>query len=460
MSRRSKYDILNVGYGVLNPEYTGLTGKNYNPDDNSGGFFSSFHKSINLNQQKHSTYNGPMVGICLRNEGRVSQSGWIDPTCWAATSSDIVEEGSKMDLVQIRVRVPELHASKPIPQNLPDKETNDRNHDIINQYPVFVSKFAGVSEPNAGDLVWIDFQDNENKLGGIFLGLAESNAVSRSEGESEEVTKLSGKFKRKPKIRVLSSVGISKDTASRVFITGDSNVVRMTQIYSGGTGARSIDEFASFYKAQAENGNLYENPKGGIGWKGAWERIEYFDDQYSLGSGDLLIIGIGGNESYNSLILQDNKENRDNPKFPGKYGEGSGYSLEYFKDSGVDIKEQKYFDVNTYLNKPINTSSKGWENFINNSSWAKFSKKVSDLNLLGVQVIVFGPPIGGSPWRYINRAYIDQLQKHWFDENGVRYISIIKDSQGLKPNKNDVHYWNNDPSYTKFFQALYAPNLK
>ena len=194
---RSKYDILNSGYGVLNPEVHSLTGKNYNPDDNSAGFFSQGVKAVQdiLGSSKMSNFNGPMVGICLRNEGRVSQSGWIDPTCWAALSSDIIEEGSQMDLVQIRVRVPELHAEKPIPNDLPEREKIDKNHDIINQYPLFISQHAGVSEPVAGDLVWIDFQDRSSKIGGIFLGVAETGFAAKSEGES--VGSPSEAFKRK-----------------------------------------------------------------------------------------------------------------------------------------------------------------------------------------------------------------------------------------------------------------------
>ena len=130
----------------------------------------------------------------------------------------------------------------------------------------------------------------------------------------------------------------------------------MTTLYSGGSGEGKIDEFASFYPKQASRGELYENPKSGIGWKGVYERLEDFDNKYSFRSGDILIIGAGGNSSFNSLIRQDDKSNRDNPKFPGTYGKESGYSLDYFKNSGVDVKNQKYSDL-SLLNKSIKESS-------------------------------------------------------------------------------------------------------
>ena len=197
---KSKYDILNMGFGVLNPEYSSLSGKNYNPDDESASFFSQGAKTIQdmVGATKSEDFHGPMVGICLRNDGRVSETGWVDPTCWAALSSDIVEEGSKMDLVQVRVRIPELHASKPIPSDLPDKFSIDSNHDIINQYPVFVSRFAGVSEPSAGDLVWIDFQNRNSQTGGIFLGIADAR-TSGAKSEGEPVGSASDAFARKGK---------------------------------------------------------------------------------------------------------------------------------------------------------------------------------------------------------------------------------------------------------------------
>ena len=81
-------------------------------------------------------------------------------------------------------------------------------------------------------------------------------------------------------------------------------------MYSGGSGDGKIDEFASFYPTQASNGDLYQNPKGNIGWKGIYERVQYFDGLYTFRSGDVLIAGFGGNESFNSLIIQDDKKNR------------------------------------------------------------------------------------------------------------------------------------------------------
>ena len=63
----SKYDILNVGYGVLNPEYASLTGKNYNAGEVS--FLDLGFKTINdtLGKSTSNTFHGPMVGVCFTN---------------------------------------------------------------------------------------------------------------------------------------------------------------------------------------------------------------------------------------------------------------------------------------------------------------------------------------------------------------------------------------------------------
>jgi hypothetical protein len=211
----SKYDILNTAYGVLNPQYTSLTGKNYNSGE--AGFLDLGFKTINdtLGKSTSNEAHGPMVGICLRNEGRVSKSGWIDPSCWAAVSSEIIEAGSELDLVQIRVRVPELHGMKPVPEDLPDRLIKDANHDIINQYPVFVSQFSSVSEPAPGDLVWIDFQDKNSQQGGIYLGVADATSFS---GKSESKGKEEGSkaFKKKRR-KVKRTKGSKRDIPENAF---------------------------------------------------------------------------------------------------------------------------------------------------------------------------------------------------------------------------------------------------
>tara|TARA_A100001515_G_scaffold26022_2_gene19945 strand:- start:5989 stop:7296 length:1308 start_codon:yes stop_codon:yes gene_type:complete len=211
----SKYDILNTAYGVLNPQYTSTTGKNHNSGE--AGFLDLGFKTINdtLGKSTSNEAHGPMVGICLRNEGRVSKSGWIDPSCWAAVSSEIIESGSELDLVQIRVRVPELHGMKPVPEDLPDRLVKDANHDIINQYPVFVSQFSSVSEPAPGDLVWIDFQDKNSQQGGIYLGVADATSFSgKSESKDEEEGSKAFKKKRR---KVKRTKGSKRDIPENAF---------------------------------------------------------------------------------------------------------------------------------------------------------------------------------------------------------------------------------------------------
>jgi len=85
-----------------------------------------------------------------------------------------------------------------IPKDLPNRFVTDKNHDSINQYPVFVSQFSSVMEPVAGDLVWITFQNKDSQQGGIFLGVAEANSYSANSTGEEDNS--SGAFKRGRKV--------------------------------------------------------------------------------------------------------------------------------------------------------------------------------------------------------------------------------------------------------------------
>ena len=148
----------------------------------------------------------------------VSQTGWVDPNCWAATSSEIVEPGSKMDLVQIRVRIPEIHVAIDIPTDLPDRLISDKNHDIINRYPVFVSQFSTATEPSAGDLVWVDFQNKEAQMGPIFLGVAESNSfAAKSQSKSSEEASAAFKKIGASGRKIKKTTGSKRDVPENLF---------------------------------------------------------------------------------------------------------------------------------------------------------------------------------------------------------------------------------------------------
>ncbi len=191
---KSNWDILNVGYGVLNPLGDTLTGKAYNPNDT--GFFSMVRQAAVENYSPTVGANtGPMLGIVLRNEGKMSLHGPVDPTNWAHRYSQLVENRSDLALIQLRVRVPEIHAHLPVPVNLPPKEESSPDHKITNMYPIFIGQFDEIDagrEPMHGSLVWVDFQNRSTFQGPIYLGAVESAKTYLPSVEYEMSNKFAG----------------------------------------------------------------------------------------------------------------------------------------------------------------------------------------------------------------------------------------------------------------------------
>ena len=103
----SNWHILNVGYGVLNPVGDTLSGKVYNTNDT--GFFSMVRQStVDHFSPSSGVNNGPLVGIVLRNEGKMDLTGPVDPTSWASKYSQLMEKREGLSLIQLRVRIPEI----------------------------------------------------------------------------------------------------------------------------------------------------------------------------------------------------------------------------------------------------------------------------------------------------------------------------------------------------------------
>ena len=81
-------------------------------------------------------------------------------------------------LVQLRVRVPEIHVYFPIPENIGDS-ASDSDQSIIDMYPIFVAEDENAEIPEAGQLVAVQFLDKESFGSPIYLKPIESKMASK-----------------------------------------------------------------------------------------------------------------------------------------------------------------------------------------------------------------------------------------------------------------------------------------
>ncbi len=177
----SRIRILDIGYGVLNPSFNSYAKNNY--DTEEAGFFDLVKRTVD-NSMGFNEFEGqgPLIGICLRDEGETNTNGMIGPTEWFSLTRTAAQQAGvdTPALVQIKVRVPELHAAIPVPADLPNRLQASADHAIINMYPTFTAQTAGMDIPEPGTLVWIDFQNRETLEGGIFIKPVDRNAAAPS----------------------------------------------------------------------------------------------------------------------------------------------------------------------------------------------------------------------------------------------------------------------------------------
>mgnify|MGYP003644411418 CR=1 FL=1 len=171
-------DILKSGFGVFNPTYGSLTKVNF--DSEEAGFFSQLRKTVTTNfGERASSANGAMMGIVMRIDGYTNLQGSIDPLNYMAKGNNITGtiSSDSARLIQIRVRIPEIHSCLPIPSSIPSRLSSHVDHDIINLYPVFVARTASTIIPALGSLVWVDFQNRETMQGPIYIEPVDPSAV-------------------------------------------------------------------------------------------------------------------------------------------------------------------------------------------------------------------------------------------------------------------------------------------
>ena len=123
---------------------------------------------------------GPYKGVVLRVEEPFTAQSYDHPE---QNPEGYLMSGSvassATNLLRLRIRVPEVHASLPIPKCLPQQSTIQSGFDpedrIINLYPIFVAENAGLNKTNPlpGQMVWVDFRDKANFEKPIYKGLVD-----------------------------------------------------------------------------------------------------------------------------------------------------------------------------------------------------------------------------------------------------------------------------------------------
>ena len=110
----------------------------------------------------HILNSGPYKGIVLRVEKNLQGGTPADPG-----SKNAGRGNANPELVQIKVRIPEMHAAIPVPSAFGD--VGGPHQAIIDMFHTFTAQSDHVPEPDVGELVWVDFVDKFSMSGGIYI---------------------------------------------------------------------------------------------------------------------------------------------------------------------------------------------------------------------------------------------------------------------------------------------------
>ena len=154
--------------GMLNPSIMNGSPSIYADVRDLGNSFTSLLTAVGVEQTIPDIARniGPVRGICLSIEGQQEQNEKSRVINWYNFfEKDTKDESPPPKLIQMRVRIPELHYFLPIPSDPEDKKT-------ISLYPTYVALDTAVSLETyvPGDVVIVDHQNKDNLQGGVLLG--------------------------------------------------------------------------------------------------------------------------------------------------------------------------------------------------------------------------------------------------------------------------------------------------
>ena len=180
---------------------------------------------------------GPYKGVVLRVEDSFGENGNDfdhpddHPEGYMYRSKTVA--GKPAILYRLRVRIPEIHASLPIPKCLPTAgpETEAHPEDgIINLYPVFVSEKPELEKPEQGQIVWVDYRDKESFEKPIYKGLVDGAIkLTLACGEEDPAQKSFTRSRDCVGLAVEAPAGAAFGTScSKARITDSEGVARTT----------------------------------------------------------------------------------------------------------------------------------------------------------------------------------------------------------------------------------------
>lgn len=175
MAKYVEQDLLNVGFGVLNPVDDSMSGKYFDPHTTTSldaikNATKDFYSEAILNKANR------FVGVVLRVDGTTRENNFWDLNYWASLTTTQVTKSDKNEapnLLQIRVRIPEIHSHLPIPNSLPDVSEKSSEHNTINLYHCFVAESEAITNmgnPEPGSLVIVDFKNRSTLSGPTYYG--------------------------------------------------------------------------------------------------------------------------------------------------------------------------------------------------------------------------------------------------------------------------------------------------
>lgn len=152
--------VKDIKYGELNDITRPVLRKRLSPD--SQDTFASMaivaKESYKTNAiQNVGSFKGIVLRVVVSSETQNTQNekgGWFQ-----SFYEDKTEEVQM--LIELKVRVPEVHSTLPMPTQL-GNEVDEDNRQIIEMYPTFVAQSTAVENVEPGELVWVDWGNRQN----------------------------------------------------------------------------------------------------------------------------------------------------------------------------------------------------------------------------------------------------------------------------------------------------------